>query len=112
MTEPVDSIGEMRGKLVRRLAVAAVLVVFLMATLAVFDYLSTPEEVESPVFTQPVPVPPKKEISQPVTPAENLPEPPVSVAPPAPEGKPAEEPPPPSPTLVSRPPSPPVAPWY
>lgn len=83
--------GEVRSKLLARLAVAGVLVAVLLGVLAFFDYLATaPDESEEQVFTQPVPVAPKKEASQPVTPAENLP------APPEPEKSgPAEPPPPP-----------------
>ncbi len=83
--------GEVRSKLLARLAVAGVLVAVLLGVLAFFDYLATaPDESEEQVFTQPVPVAPKKETSQPVTPAENLP------APPEPEKSgPAEPPPPP-----------------
>ena len=85
--------GELRGQLVRRLAVAGVLVATLLGVLAFFDYLANPpEESEQPVFTQPVPVAPKKEVSQPVKPAENLPEPPAPEKP-APA---AEAPPPPT----------------
>jgi len=84
--------GEIRSKLMARLAVAGVLVAVLLGVLAFFDYLATaPDESEEQVFTKPVPVAPKKEVSQPVTPAENLP------APPTPEKveAPAEPPPPP-----------------
>lgn len=74
--------SEIRGKLIKRLAVAGLLVAGLLGMLAFFDYLATtPEEPETPVFTRPVPVVPKKEVSQPVTPATNLPEPPVPAAP-------------------------------
>ena len=70
--------GELRGQLVKRLAVAGVLVAILLGVLAFFDYLANPpDEAEPTVFTQPVPVAPKKEVSQPVTPTENLPEPPA-----------------------------------
>lgn len=109
--------GEIRGKLITRLAVAGVLVALLLGVLAFFDYLATaPDEADEPVFTKPVPVAPKKEVSQPVKPAENLPEPP------APEkAEPAVEPPPPpkveaqSPAVVEAKPAPrvenrPVAP--
>lgn len=84
--------GEIRGKLLSRLAVAGVLVAVLLGVLAFFDYLATaPEESEEQEFTQPVPVAPKKEASQPVTSGDNLP------APPEPEKgeAPAEPPPPP-----------------
>lgn len=84
--------GEIRSKLMARLAVAGVLVAVLLGVLAFFDYLaSTPDESEEQVFTKPVPVAPKKEVSQPVTPAENLPTPPE----PAKVEAPAEPPPPP-----------------
>lgn len=74
-----DNAGELRGTLIKRLAVAGGLVAVLLGVLAFFDYLaSPPEEPEAPVFTQAVPVAPRKEVSQPVTPAENLPEPPVT----------------------------------
>ena len=83
----------LRGQLVKRLAVAGVLVATLLGVLAFFDYLANPpEEAEQAVFTQPVPVAPKKEVSQPVKPAENLPEPPA----PEKAAPVAEVPPPPS----------------
>lgn len=70
--------GELRGQLAKRLAVAGVLVALLLGVLAFFDYLaSPPEDAEPVVFTRPVPVAPQKAVSQPVTPTENLPEPPV-----------------------------------
>lgn len=74
----VDAAGDLRGKLIGRLAVAGVLVALLLGVLAFFDYLANPpDETEDRVFTKPVPVAPKKEVSQPVTPAEHLPEPPA-----------------------------------
>src|SRR5690348_9147453 len=85
-----ESAGDLRGTLVKRLAVAGILVAVLLGVLAFFDYLAAPEAPETPTYTQPVPVPPKKEVTQPVTPAESLPEPPKPEA--APE-KPAEPPP-------------------
>ena len=73
---------EIRGKLVTRLAVAGALVALLLGVLAFFDYLSTAtDESDGQVFTKPVPVVPKKEVSQPVTPAANLPEPPIPATP-------------------------------
>lgn len=96
--EPVDSddsAAELRGKLIARLAIAGVLVGILLGVLAFFDHLSTaPEEDDEIVFTKPVPVAPKKSVSQPVTPAE-LPEPPAPVEPPAV----VEAPPPPAPAV-------------
>lgn len=89
-----DPAAEMRSKLINRLAVAGGLVASLLAVLAFFDYLATPpDEPEATVFSRPVPVAPKKELSQPVTQATNLPEPPAPL--PEPEVKPAVEPPPP-----------------
>lgn len=74
-----NNAGELRGQLAKRLAVAGMLVAMLLGVLAFFDYLaSPPEDAEPVVFTRPVPVAPQKAVSQPVTPAENLPEPPAS----------------------------------
>lgn len=85
-----DPTAEMRSKLISRLAVAGGLVASLLAVLAFFDYLATPpDEPEATIYTRPVPVAPKKDISQPVTPATSLPEPPVST-----ETRPGGEPPP------------------
>ncbi len=85
--EKVDSAAELRTTLIKRLAIAGVLVALLLGMLAFFDYLSAPpEEPEAPVFTEPVPVAPKKEVSQPVTPSQSLPAPPaVAETPVAPE---------------------------
>ena len=80
-TPPSEGADELRGKLVKRLAVAGVLVAVLLAILAFFDRLATPDEPEPEVFSKPVPVAPKKEVTQPVTTAVNPPEPP----PPEPE---------------------------
>ncbi|MDR0775880.1 MAG: SPOR domain-containing protein [Azonexus sp.] len=66
-----DNAAELRGTLMRRLAMAGVLVAILLGVLAFFDHLaSVPDEPEAPVFTEPVPVAPHKEVSQPVTPTE------------------------------------------
>lgn len=84
--------GEMRSKLMARLAVAGGLVAVLLGVLAFFDYLATaPDESEEQVFTKPVPVAPRKAVSQPLTPTENLPSPPE----PEKAVAPAEPPPPP-----------------
>ena len=93
-----EGAGDLRGKLVGRLAVAGLLVALLLGVLAFFDHLANPpEEPEERVFAERVPVAPKKEMSQPVKPAENLPEPP------APEkAEPPVEPPPP-PQVEARP---------
>lgn len=75
-----EAAGDLRGTLVKRLAVAGGLVAVLLGVLAFFDYLATPEEPETTVYTQPVPVAPKKEVTQPVTPVDSLPEPPPASA--------------------------------
>jgi DedD protein len=86
-----EGAGDLRGKLIGRLAMAGLLVALLLGVLAFFDHLAnSPEEPDERVFTERVPVAPKKEMSQPVKPAENLPESP------APEkAEPPVEPPPP-----------------
>lgn len=67
MTEDNAGAAELRGKLIKRLAVAGGLVAVLLGVLAFFDRLvSAPDEPEAPVYSQPVPVPPKKELTQPV----------------------------------------------
>lgn len=82
---------DLRGKLIARLAMAGGLVAVLLGVLAFFDHLANPpEEMEATVFTKPIPVAPRKEVSQPVTPTESLPEPPVPIPP-----EPVVEPPPP-----------------
>lgn len=79
VAENEDGAAEMRSKLLKRLAMAGALVAVLLGILATFDYLATPsEENDAPIFLQPVPVPPKKEITQPVVVNETLPEPPVT----------------------------------
>ena len=92
-TENEVNTGEIRGQLVKRLAVAGALVALLLGVLAVFDRLSSNEEVDIPVFTQPVPVAPKKEVTQPVTAASNLPEPPTPIVEEPPPAPVVEEPP-------------------
>ncbi|MCH2222151.1 MAG: SPOR domain-containing protein [Dechloromonas sp.] len=93
-----NAAGELRGQLTKRLAVAGVLVAMLLGILAFFDYLANPpQDSEAVVFTRPVPVAPQKAVSQPVTPAENLPEPP------APEKTEAATEAPPPPTVEAQP---------
>lgn len=60
-----------KRKLAWRMGFAGLMIVMLLGTLAIFDRLSAPDEPESsaPSFTEPVPVP-KKEMTQPVKPAE------------------------------------------
>jgi DedD protein len=92
VAENESGAGEIRSKLIARLAVAGVLVAVLLGVLAFFDYLATaPDESEERVFSKPVPVAPKKAVSQPVTAAENLPASPV----PQKTEAPVEPPPPP-----------------
>lgn len=72
---------DLRNQLAKRLAVAGGLVAILLGVLGLFDYFSQPaEEADLPVFTQPVPVAPRKMVTQPVTPAEVLPDAPAPVA--------------------------------
>lgn len=63
--------SSLKRKLAWRMGFAGLMIIMLLGSLAVFDYLSAPDESESsaPRFTEPVPVP-KKEITQPVKPAE------------------------------------------
>lgn len=68
--------SEIKRKLIFRVGFAGLMIVLLLGTLAVFDHMNAPEEIQpaEPRFTEPVPVA-KKEITQPVTPAEPDPEP-------------------------------------
>jgi DedD protein len=112
-TPPVDD-PDLRNQLAKRLAVAGGLVAILLGVLGLFDYFSQPsEETDLPVFTQPVPVAPRKMVTQPVTPAEPLPDDPVPVtdgqlpavpgAPAAPVVSAAEVAPPPPPVVAAVP---------
>lgn len=111
--------GDLRGKLIGRLAVAGTLVALLLGALAFFDHLASHDDDDDAiVYSRPVPVVPKKPVSQPVTPTENLPAPPAEqpLEPPAPEKapeKPAEkapekppEAPPPAPAPAAQPAAP------
>ena len=94
-----DDASELRGKLVKRLAFAGVLVAMLLGTLTFFDYLaSPPDEGDVRVFSEPVPVAPRKEVSQPVKPTDSLPEPPSQ-----PEPEPVVETPPSPPEVAPQP---------
>lgn len=98
-TEVDDEASELRGKLVKRLAFAGVLVAMLLGTLTFFDYLaSPPDESDVRVFSEPVPVAPRKEVSQPVKPTDSLPEPPSQPVP-----EPVAETPPPPPQVAPPP---------
>jgi DedD protein len=85
---------DIKRKLVLRVAFAGVLIALLLGVLAFIDYLGQPAEEPAPsgpTFTSPVPVP-RKEVTQPVKPAE-------PVAPEAPKEAAKEEPPPPPPVV-------------
>lgn len=78
----------LKQKLVMRVAFAGVLIALLLAALAFIDYLGQPGEEPSaagPTYTEPVPVP-RKEVSQPVRPADSAPVAETPPATPAPEG--------------------------
>lgn len=93
-TEKNTELIEARGQLVKRLAVAGALVAVLLGVLALFDRWSNmSDEAEEITYTKPVPVQPKRQVTQAVTPA-TLPEPTVIEPPPAPtvEAPPAPEP--------------------
>lgn len=89
--EVPEAASDLRGTLIKRLAVAGGLAALLLGILALFDHLASSDEPETPVYTAPVSLPPKKEVTQPVKSVESLPEPPTSEA--APE-RPDEPPPP------------------
>ncbi|MGL5631062.1 MAG: SPOR domain-containing protein [Azovibrio sp.] len=99
-----DTEREQRSQIVKRLMFATAVVGVLLGLLAFFDYLSSPDEPETQVFTEPVPVPPKRVQAQPVTQVS-----PEEVAPEEVSPEPAPEPPvvEPVPTL---PPAPAVVP--
>lgn len=83
---------DLRGLLLKRLAMAGVLVVFLLAVLALFDYLAAPpDDDEGPNFSKPVPVAPQRTVAKPVTPTENLEAPPAASEVPKPEAAPSPE---------------------
>lgn len=59
---------QLRQKLLKRLGIAGAMALVLLGVLAFFDYLATRrEEPPAKVFTKPVPVPPKKEVTQPLS---------------------------------------------
>ncbi len=84
--------SELRGKLLKRVGIAGVMVVVLLGVLFYFDRVSSQREEAQPrVFTKPVPVAPKKDVPQPVKPAE--PEaPPAETKPEAPVSSEAQTP--------------------
>ncbi|MCP5268411.1 MAG: SPOR domain-containing protein [Zoogloeaceae bacterium] len=80
-TTPETDSDDLKKKLVRRVAFAAVLIGVLLGALAFVDYLGQPIDAPvstGPTFTEPVPVA-KKEVSLPVTPAEPV-SPPVATS--------------------------------
>lgn len=94
---PKTASGEddLKRKLVLRVAFAGVLIALLLGALAFIDYLGQPAEEPAPsgpTFTSPVPVP-RKEVTQPVKPAEPV------AAPEAPKEAAKEVPPPPPPVV-------------
>lgn len=98
--------SDMRNMLAKRLAIAGGLVAILLGMLGLFDHFSQPtDEEELPVFTRPVPVVPKKMLTQPVTPAEIVPEPSPSALPAEEAKKPSVAP----PAAVEMPPPPVVS---
>jgi DedD protein len=91
---PTAEAQEIKRKLAWRMGFAGLMIVMLLGTLAVFDYLSAPEEAAPPAprFTEPVPVP-KKEITQPLKAPEPVPAAPeASAAPVDKQAAPAELP--------------------
>ncbi|MDR0234205.1 MAG: SPOR domain-containing protein [Zoogloeaceae bacterium] len=121
-----DHETEQRNIIVRRLTLAAILVLVLLGLLKVFDTLGTREGNEQPPFQNPVPTPPKRQIDKPVTrqptPGAEPEESPAIPEPasgedtlPPPEMPPVPTPPPPLPQpptpteATPAPPSPPVA---
>lgn len=96
-----DESAELKRKLVKRMAVAGLLIAALLGGLAVIDRLLEMDEAEEPgppPITRPVPVP-QKEIAGAVTPP--APPAPMSVVPPEP---------PPQPEVAAQPSLPPAAP--
>lgn len=77
-SKPEAVVEDQRGKMLARLAVAGGIVAILLGVLAFFDHLASDDaEDETVEDNRPVPVVPKKLVSQPVTPTDNLPEPPA-----------------------------------
>ena len=116
---PADIESDLQRKLLRRVAFAGLLIAALLGALALIDHIGkSPDlvEDEGPVFHAPVPVG-KKEVTQPVTPVEQLP-PAGEEVPPAPPAAPAAtepsaatpEPPPEKPEVAARPMLPPPPP--
>lgn len=96
---------DIKRKLMRRVAFAGVLIAMLLGALAFIDYLGQPaEETASsgPTFTAPVPVA-KKEVTQPVKPAEPEPAPAPVATEPAPAAEATAAPPLPVADLPVRP---------
>lgn len=75
-TSGVDGPAAVRRQLLRRMGVAAVLILALLAALAIFDYVNVLDEdgLSRPQFSEPVPVG-RREVVQALKPAEAVPEP-------------------------------------
>ncbi len=74
-TKPPQVPPDIRNQLLKRLAVAGGLVAILLALLAAFDYMTQPvDETPVRVFSEPVPVGPKKGVTQPVVPMVQAPD--------------------------------------
>lgn len=74
--------SDLKRQLLWRMGLAGLMILALLAALAVFDAVNTPDETVAPQFNQPVPVR-KRELVQAVTPAEPPAEAPAAVPVPA-----------------------------
>ena len=73
-SQTANADGDLKRKLVLRVVFAGFLIATLLGVLAFIDHLGKPAEeivASGPTFTAPVPVAPRKEVSQPVKPAES-----------------------------------------
>lgn len=75
-SQTANADDDLKRKLVLRVVFAGFLIATLLGVLAFIDHLGKPSEevvASGPTFTAPVPVAPRKEVSQPVKPAEPAP---------------------------------------
>jgi DedD protein len=73
-SQTANADDDLKRKLVLRVVFAGLLIATLLGVLAFIDHLGKPSEevvASGPTFTTPVPVAPRKEVSQPVKPAES-----------------------------------------
>jgi DedD protein len=73
-SQTANADDDLKRKLVLRVVFAGLLIATLLGVLAFIDHLGKPSEevvASGPTFTAPVPVAPRKEVSQPVKPAES-----------------------------------------